>query len=133
MPKRARRAEFGAGIARLLAMVRRRPLDGPASDPPEIDRRSPEQRILDTAARYRDLRPVDATGRRPRSDQRRGSPTITTVPPTELSDAEGPTWVRRLDGRMAVMPTLPGSSLQTRATSGAERHETARRGDHRPE
>jgi hypothetical protein len=126
MPKYSPRAEFGAGIARLLAMVRRRPLDGSPSDPPEIDRRSPEQRIFDTAARYRDLRSVDATGHHPRTDPRRGSTTLTTLPPTEPSDAEGPIWVRRLDGRMAVMPTLPGNGLQVRATRGAEREESAR-------
>ena len=69
---------------------------------------------------------MDRAGRHPRIDQRRGSATGTTDPPTEPSDAEGPIWVRRLDGRMPVMPTLPGNGLQVRTKRPAEREESAR-------
>ncbi len=69
----------------------------------------PEQRILDTAARYPALRP-GPTGR-----HRGGSTTAHTNEDGAASattaaegDAEEPAWVRRLDDQMIVMPTLPG-------------------------
>jgi hypothetical protein len=96
----------------------------------ELDGPSPEQRILDTAARYRDLRPADATGRRPSTDQRRGATDSMSIPRTEStepSDGEGPIWIRRLDGKMAVMPTLPGNSLPVRSATGVDRKNPAQR------
>jgi hypothetical protein len=131
MAEHPRRAAFGTAVARLRAMVGGTAPDGPRGDPLERDGRSPEQRILDTAARYRDVRPVDATGRRPGADQRRGAsthPTNSAVPPPEPLDADGPIWVRRLDGRMAVMSKLPGDGLPVRTTSGPGRREPAARG-----
>jgi hypothetical protein len=107
--------------------------DGRLVDPLELDCRSPEQRILDTAARYGDLRPVDAAGRRPAADQRRGVPTSSAHPavpppePPEPSDADGPIWVRRLDGRMAVMSKLPGNGLPVRTAPGSGRKTPATR------
>ncbi len=57
-----RRRGISAGIARIAKLGRRRSGGDPEASPEELDRRLPEQRILDTAARYPALG-ADSLGR----------------------------------------------------------------------
>lgn len=104
-----RRRGLSAGIARIANLGRRRPEEDPAAPPEEPDRRLPEQRILDTAARYPALRPGPTGRHRGGSTTAQASEgTAASVTAAAEGDAEEPAWVRRLDDQMIVMPTLPG-------------------------
>jgi hypothetical protein len=102
-----RRRGLSAGIARIAKLGRRRSEGNPEASPEELDRRLPEQRILDTAARYPALG-VDPPGR-----HHGGSTTARTghdaAASADPAAAEEPAWVRRLGDQMVVMPTLPGA------------------------
>ena len=107
-----RRRGLSAGIARIAKLGRGRSVGDPEASPEELDRRLPEQRILDTAARY------PALGAGPLGRHRGGSTSAQAgndpAAPADPAFAAEPTWVRRLGDQMVVMPTLPGTHRSDR-------------------
>ena len=114
-----RRRGLSAGIAHIAKLGRRRSEGEPEVPPEELDRRLPEQRILDTAARY------PALGVGPLGRHRGGSTTAQAgndaAASADLAAADEPAWVRRLDDQMVVMPTLSGARRPERVNDESGR------------
>lgn len=115
-----RRRGLRAGIARIAKLGRGRSGGDPEAPLEELDRRLPEQRILDTAARYPALG-ADSLGRHrggsTSAQMSEDAAASATTTPAERDAAE-PAWVRRLDDQMVVMPTLPGARRLDRVHDG---------------
>lgn len=107
-----RRRGLSAGIARIAKLGRGRSGGDPEAPPQELDRRLPEQRILDTAARYPALGAGSPGRHRGGSTSAQaGNDAAASADPEA---AEEPAWVRRLVDQMVVMPTLPGARRSDR-------------------